>query len=614
MSLAASPMSGVAFTPAASRPHQTTSAWPVMPSPGTSNPGAGGRHRLDSRDGLPFPLDLQASEAGTPPLATHPSSATTVLAEGSAPGLEFSRPGSTAGSQQLQGQGSTPAWSGMESNGMGDDTDMEPATPSDTDASATPGTPILFLGHQQQQQQQQQQLLRRQQRQHSTPSGDVCRQLQSNTHPPLPNAQQQQQQQQHEAYQLPPVPAQVPAQGAGGGRVLVPLPPLHQHGSSLLQAQQRQQQQQEGAEGLGLGGCGGRRAADAPGPSQGQQGPGGSHFPGCGLAGNGDVLTCKADWLYQQGAYEACYEVTAAVLQADPYALQAVPLHLSACCVLGKRNELFMRGHKLVAEHPDLAVAWFAVGTYYMATCQFDQARRYFGKATSMDPLFAPAWVAFGHAFSAQDERDQAMAAYRTAARLFPGLHLPVMAMGMEYGAMNNLQLAERMLVTAHELCPHDPLTCHELGVLCYKNGQYPEAESWLRQALQQAPKGGALGPNRTWKAARQEAKGSGQAGGCSIEELGRGLGRAWEPCVLALGHCLRKQSKLVHALQAYNLALSLNPGQPGTLSAKAFTLHLMGDLQQAVQAYHAALAVRPDDPFTADMLQTALVSYSAMD
>ena len=37
---------------------------------------------------------------------------------------------------------------------------------------------------------------------------------------------------------------------------------------------------------------------------------------------------------------------------------------------------------------------------------------------------------------------------------------------------MNNLQLAERMLLTAHRLCPTDPATSHELGVLNYKNGQ----------------------------------------------------------------------------------------------------------------------------------------------
>ena len=64
------------------------------------------------------------------------------------------------------------------------------------------------------------------------------------------------------------------------------------------------------------------------------------------------------------------------------------------------------------------------------------------------------------------------MAAYRTAARLFPGLHLPFLSMGMEYSQMSNLQLAERMLLTAQRLCPMDSSTSHELGILNYKNGR----------------------------------------------------------------------------------------------------------------------------------------------
>ena len=33
------------------------------------------------------------------------------------------------------------------------------------------------------------------------------------------------------------------------------------------------------------------------------------------------------------------------------------------------------------------------------------------------------------------------------------------------------LQLAERMLLAAHRLCPMDPTVSHELGVVAYKNG-----------------------------------------------------------------------------------------------------------------------------------------------
>jgi len=68
-----------------------------------------------------------------------------------------------------------------------------------------------------------------------------------------------------------------------------------------------------------------------------------------------------------------------------------------------------------------------------------------------------------------QDESDQALAAYRTAARLFPGLHTPLLGMGCAYHRMNNLQLAERCLLQAADMCPQDPAVAHELGVLSYR-------------------------------------------------------------------------------------------------------------------------------------------------
>jgi len=56
-----------------------------------------------------------------------------------------------------------------------------------------------------------------------------------------------------------------------------------------------------------------------------------------------------------------------------------------------------------------------SVGCFYHMVSDFESARRYFSKATTLNHRFAPAWVGFGHAFAAQDESDQAIAAYRTA-------------------------------------------------------------------------------------------------------------------------------------------------------------------------------------------------------
>lgn len=49
----------------------------------------------------------------------------------------------------------------------------------------------------------------------------------------------------------------------------------------------------------------------------------------------------------------------------------------------------------------------------------------------------------------------------------------------------------------------------------------------------------------------------------------------AYEPTLLALGHCMRKLKRLPAAADAYNRALSLRANAPGTLSALGYTLHL---------------------------------------
>ena len=49
----------------------------------------------------------------------------------------------------------------------------------------------------------------------------------------------------------------------------------------------------------------------------------------------------------------------------------------------------------------------------------------------------------------------------------------------------------------------------------------------------------------------------------------------AWEPTVVNLAHTLRKQRRYDEARVAYERALGLAPGQPGTLAALGYTHHL---------------------------------------
>jgi anaphase-promoting complex subunit 6 len=135
--------------------------------------------------------------------------------------------------------------------------------------------------------------------------------------------------------------------------------------------------------------------------------------------------------------------------------------------------------------YPEEPVTWLAVGIYYLTTGKIAEARRFFSKASMMDPHFGPAWIGFAHTFAAEGEHDQAISAYSTAARLFQGTHLPQLFLGMQHLQLNNVTLADEYLNTAFALCKSDPLLLNELGVVFYHKDALKESVQLFTKALQ---------------------------------------------------------------------------------------------------------------------------------
>lgn len=349
------------------------------------------------------------------------------------------------------------------------------------------------------------------------------------------------------------------------------------------------------------------------------------HTKGWNLGECPDVMSAKAELLFQQGWPSECYALTSSALEQDPYALELLFVHLAAAVTLKKKSELFLLGHRLVDEHPGLAISWYAVGCYYTATQQHDAARRYFAKATTLDKTAAAAWVGFGHAFAAQDESDQAMAAYRTAARLFPGLQVPLVGIGMEYSRMNNMGLAEQIFKQALSICSSDPLAANELGVIALKYRQLPMAATYFCRAL-------TVAGDPSFESTYNKYMASGEPEGYSdchacgstdylitstipsitTNSTSEGYWREklhprWEPTIVNLGHVFRKLGAYKLAVEVYERALGLSPGEAGTRAALGFAYHLGGEYDVAIEQYHAALSLKPDDAFVTEMLTLAM-------
>jgi anaphase-promoting complex subunit 6 len=263
------------------------------------------------------------------------------------------------------------------------------------------------------------------------------------------------------------------------------------------------------------------------------------------LASNPDLLLTRAETLYTQCRFHEALSITTGILnsrtdsptvteQSDintaaslGHNRQLYPLHLALLYETGSHNTLFHLSHTLSAHAPHESYTYLAIGTYYFSTSRIAEARRFFSKASLMDPHSPAAWIGFAHTFAAEGEHDQAIAAYSTANRLFQGSHLPQLFLGMQHLALNNMQLAWEYCINAFEMSTGtarskipgeseisarmfgantreiggDPLVLNEIGVILYHQANLPAAARLFKRALELASQ---LGCNMTaWVATR---------------------------------------------------------------------------------------------------------------
>ncbi|KAH8425271.1 anaphase promoting complex subunit CDC16 [Aspergillus melleus] len=245
------------------------------------------------------------------------------------------------------------------------------------------------------------------------------------------------------------------------------------------------------------------------------------------LADNPDILLSRAEALYTQCRFAEALELTSSILSNSEsstalttataphlsaqnhlgHAPAVYPLHLACLYETGATNSLFLLSHTLADHAPEESYTYLAIGVYYLSVSKVAEARRFFSKASLLDPHSAPAWIGFAHTFAAEGEHDQAIAAYSTAARLFQGSHLPQLFLGMQHLALNNMSLAHEYLCAAYAMSTGapsgsvtsitalpssteghslggDPLVLNELGVVLYHQNQLESAIELFRQSL----------------------------------------------------------------------------------------------------------------------------------
>lgn len=311
------------------------------------------------------------------------------------------------------------------------------------------------------------------------------------------------------------------------------------------------------------------------------------------LANNPDILLSRAEALYTQCRFHDALELTSAILsspdsgtaltgssgsnqvQSLGHSPSVYPLHLACLYETGSTNALFLLAHTLADNAPDESYTYLAIGTYYLSVAKIAEARRFFSKASLLDPHSAPAWIGFAHTFAAEGEHDQAIAAYSTAARLFQGSHLPQLFLGMQHLALNNMSLAHEYLCAAYAMSSGspsgslaaipstrdgglpplggDPLVLNELGVVLYHQNHLEAAADLFRQAL-------------TLAASLQ----------CDPA--------AWVATRANLGHALRRMNRLEEALAEFDECVRISAA--GSASGYSNSLGGVSAVSSGVSGY----------------------------
>ena len=183
------------------------------------------------------------------------------------------------------------------------------------------------------------------------------------------------------------------------------------------------------------------------------------------LSNNPDLLLSRAETLYTQCRFREALTITSSILNSQSTPLtddtttitlghtpNLYPLHLACLYETSSHTTLFLLSHTLSRHAPHESYTYLAIGTYYLSTRRIPEARRFFSKASLMDPHSAAAWIGFAHTYAAEGEHDQAIAAYSTAVRLFQGSHLPQLFIGMQHLALNNMTTAWEHCVLAFQM------------------------------------------------------------------------------------------------------------------------------------------------------------------
>lgn len=341
-------------------------------------------------------------------------------------------------------------------------------------------------------------------------------------------------------------------------------------------------------------------------------------WAGCASGENGESITEKkrraldpkvgqflveGQRAYERGAYGIALSMTDS---AERYAPDLADLHFLRGLVYTQGNQLSVANaaYETVIElDPEYKGAYFNLGMVAFRQGRLRDALAIFRKEEALEPT-SGLYLEVGRIYASLGEPDSARAAYEQSLALDSTNATALMWLGQLHDELGDVDEALEISKKGLQLRPQSLDYKYIVGSLLFRNGESEEAEEYLRPVAEQRPwHHGAqfnmgqvlmrLGEEEEAKAYFAQAD-SAQQLRQQINEANGEINREPEEMEhwIKLGTLLRKSGEYDKAIEAFNVASSMDPLNMHLQNNLSLLYMEKGDFETAIRRYRAIVSI----------------------
>ena len=158
---------------------------------------------------------------------------------------------------------------------------------------------------------------------------------------------------------------------------------------------------------------------------------------------------------------------------------------------------MFQRGYleqaaasfkQVIAVKPEVAEAYYNLGTLYLRKNNLRDARRYLEQAVKLRSDYPEAWNNWGMVAAQEGQTDEAIRNFKQSLLLRPSYATALTNLGNTLRRQGDFDEAEKLLGRAMEISPDDPEINYSLGMLYVRQNQLEKAARYLENAVTLRP------------------------------------------------------------------------------------------------------------------------------